>query len=450
MTRREGCAAALRGGGLGGWRRRIGVLMAGLAAMGVSAASSPAAAAIPAAERAALVALYNATNGPGWTNRTGWLGAPGTECSWHGVDCSEGGTSVILITLDANELAGSIPPELGHLSNLTYLSLRENQLSGSLPAALGELGSLTHLDLTLNGLTGGIPAALADAGSLRFMSLDNNQLTGPIPRELGSLAALEGLYLSENDLSGQIPPELGGLSSLTALYLSGNQLSGPIPPELGDLENLIILSLSQNSLRGTLPAELGDLVNLEQAWFSHNHLWGDVPASLLGWTALPDGAGLDLRENHFDTEVDPQLLAFLNSKQVTGDWLSSQTEAPFCIPDETTLCIAAHGREWRARMSWQRLAAGGDALAVPLGDAGITQGGSFAFRSATNPEVLLKILNFCPLGGASYAVFFAATTDAGFALTVDDPERGQSITYTNEELVPAAPVQDLDTPFLCE
>jgi hypothetical protein len=40
-------------------------------------------AAIPASERAALVALYDSTSGAGWKSRSNWLGAPGTECTTH-------------------------------------------------------------------------------------------------------------------------------------------------------------------------------------------------------------------------------------------------------------------------------------------------------------------------------------------------------------------------------
>ncbi len=51
-------------------------------------------AAIPAAERQALIDLYNSTNGASWTNNTGWKTAPlhtdgfampGTENTWFGV-----------------------------------------------------------------------------------------------------------------------------------------------------------------------------------------------------------------------------------------------------------------------------------------------------------------------------------------------------------------------------
>jgi hypothetical protein len=42
---------------------------------------------VSAAERQALLALYEATHGDQWRHRVGWLGPAGTECSWHGVRC---------------------------------------------------------------------------------------------------------------------------------------------------------------------------------------------------------------------------------------------------------------------------------------------------------------------------------------------------------------------------
>jgi hypothetical protein len=50
--------------------------------------------AIPASERAALIAFYNSTNGDTWDNNRGWKAAPlhtdgfampGTEGNWFGV-----------------------------------------------------------------------------------------------------------------------------------------------------------------------------------------------------------------------------------------------------------------------------------------------------------------------------------------------------------------------------
>lgn len=71
-------------------------------------------------QREILLALYNATNGDAWTNKTDWLGDEGTECSWYGVQC-DGDENVTQLSLDQNNLEGSIPVEIGGLSALQLL-----------------------------------------------------------------------------------------------------------------------------------------------------------------------------------------------------------------------------------------------------------------------------------------------------------------------------------------
>ena len=96
-------------------------------------------------DRAALMALYDATNGASWRNSTNWDSSrPLGE--WYGV------------TTDTNR-------------RVTELSLWDNELTGEIPAALGSLTSLVRLSLSGNRLTGEIPAALA-----RFESTINPQL----------------------------------------------------------------------------------------------------------------------------------------------------------------------------------------------------------------------------------------------------------------------------------
>ncbi|MFL6192542.1 MAG: leucine-rich repeat domain-containing protein [Thermoanaerobaculia bacterium] len=325
-----------------------------VAAVSLLALVPPAGAAVPSAERAALVALYNATGGAHWVSRAGWLGGAGTECQWAGVECNTAGTTVTGLDLAENNLVGALPASLKQLTNLRTLRLGLNQISGALPRELGSLPRLEALDLPFNHITGTLPAELGklasleslslggnqitggvipqlgDLKALRYLDLSDNQLSGAIPSQLGSLPELTVLYLGDNQLSGQIPKALGGLSNLLFLDLSMNQLGGPVPPELGNATSLVGLLLSSNRLGGTIPGSFLNLANLEILWLDHNRFAGPVPFELGALPTLDDGGGLDLRFNALATDTEPGLLEDLNLKQAGGNWTNSQsTSAAF-------------------------------------------------------------------------------------------------------------------------
>ena len=190
----------------------------------------------PEVDRAALEALYHATDGDDWTNNNNWLSSrPLGE--WYGVR-TDGEGRVVLLYLSENDLRGEIPSALGDLSNLEWLDLSFNELSGEIPSALGNLSNLERLILRSNELSGEIPSALGDLSNLEWLDLSSNELSGEIPSALGNLSNLERLNLRFNELSGEIPPALGNLSNLERLILSDNHLSGEIPSALGNLSNL--------------------------------------------------------------------------------------------------------------------------------------------------------------------------------------------------------------------
>ncbi len=251
------------------------------------------------ADRAALVALYRATNGTNWLKSTNWL-TDAPVGTWYGVitdvsgrvielELSENGLSGTIppelgrlsklewLDLYSNQLSGAIPSELGNLNNLEFLFLGDNRLSGTIPSELGNLNNLTQLALWVNQLSGAIPSELGNLNNLELLSLSHNDLSGAIPSELGALTNLEWLSLSYNELSGEIPSELGRLIKLKGLGLSGNNLSRTIPIELGKLTNLELLGLADNKLSGEIPSELGNLTNLELLHLSGNRLNGCVP-----------------------------------------------------------------------------------------------------------------------------------------------------------------------------
>jgi hypothetical protein len=130
----------------------------------------------PAEDRAALVALYNATGGADWTDDTNWLG-DGPVGEWYGVTADDGGR-VTRLSLRENDLTGTIPSVLGRLTSLERLDLQGNDLTGSIPGELVNLNNLQRLDLDYNQLTGALPSWLGNLGNLQILDLNDNLLTG--------------------------------------------------------------------------------------------------------------------------------------------------------------------------------------------------------------------------------------------------------------------------------
>ncbi|MGE5464465.1 MAG: leucine-rich repeat domain-containing protein [Syntrophothermus sp.] len=224
----------------------------------------------------ALVTLYKKTNGDSWADHTGWL-ASQTPCNWYGVICQQG--HVAELQLYYNKLAGSLPGEIGNLSQLKSLYLDRDQLRGPIPAEIGNLSQLQVARLGGNQFDS-LPAELANLKELIYLDLSDNPLSGEIPAGLGSLPKLQELRLNSDGFNGSIPPELGNLSNLTHLDLSRNQLGGPVPAMLGNLIVLNEVNLSFNQLTGSIPPELSNLKNLYALDLSYNQLTGKVPAAL--------------------------------------------------------------------------------------------------------------------------------------------------------------------------
>jgi Leucine-rich repeat (LRR) protein len=211
---------------------------------------------IPLTECQALEALYNSTNGSGWTHHDGWMDTF-TPCSWYGIVCTGGHVSSI--SLDENLLQGTIPAQLENLSELAYLSMFINQLSG------------------------GIPTELCNLSNLYWFDLGDNLLSGSIPACIGGLSNLYGFWAGNNQLGGNLPPELGNLSLLEEIWLQGNQLSGGVPAQFGNLTALRDLRISNNPLSGPLPLSLSNLASLDTFWFDNTGICEPPGATFQAW-----------------------------------------------------------------------------------------------------------------------------------------------------------------------
>ena len=246
-------------------------------------------------DRAALVALFETTDGANWKRNDYWL-TESPISTWYGVSTDASGR-VTELRLSRNGLRGPFP-DLSALTSLTKLYLASNQLTGPIPA-MDALTSLEWLSLSQNQLTGPIPD-LSFLTQLTMLNLSHNRLTGPIP-DLTSLTSLEKLSLSHNELTGRIP-DLSFLTKLTRLDLRNNELTGPIL-DLRLLTRLNALYLSDNQLTGPAP-DLSGFTNLTVMRLTDNQLClspGFAP------TGPNDGGVFHLKKLNLETCTDAEL-----------------------------------------------------------------------------------------------------------------------------------------------
>jgi chitinase len=129
--------------------------------------------------------------------------------------------------------------------------------------------------------------------------------------------------------------------------------------------------------------------------------------------------------------------------------LSRGVEAPSgpsadgCVASRTNLCIDDQAGDHRFSVSvtFQAPSQTGNGTAIALSPLGVSQGGLFWFFDATNPEMLVKIIDACSLNGFFW-FFESAGTNVGFKVVVTDTLRGLSKSYSNTLNHAAAPVQD--------
>ncbi|GMN45440.1 hypothetical protein TIFTF001_014626 [Ficus carica] len=212
--------------------------------------------------------------------------------------------------LAQNVLSGSVPPEIGQLSDMQYLSLGINNLTGPVPQELGNLTKLISLSFSSNSFEGQLPKEIGNLTLLQQLYIDSSGVSGPIPQEFANLKSLTILWASDNIFTGKFPEFLGGLTELIDLRLEGTSLEGPIPSSLralskletlriGDLStedsslkfmenqtSLSILTMRNCRLTGEIPENFGRFSKLQHLDLSFNKLAGSIPSSLQNLTVL--------------------------------------------------------------------------------------------------------------------------------------------------------------------
>jgi len=168
--------------------------------------------------------------------------ASGTICSRQPSACDGTFTgSTLLLGAHGAEptfydISGTVPSEVGLLTQITHLYLNYNSISGTIPSQLG-LTQITDLQLQQNSLSGTMPSEILMLSHITILGLDQNSLSGTVPSQLGLLSQITDLGLGKNSLSGSVPSEVGLLTKITWLWLSANFLSGTLPSELAQLNS---------------------------------------------------------------------------------------------------------------------------------------------------------------------------------------------------------------------
>ena len=216
-------------------------------------------------------------------------------------------------------------------------------------------------------------------------------------------------------------PQLGETSSITAIVPSSDETG-------------VIFDF------GGVPVTPGETIAFTQSFV------GPSGASLFFDTGNgPLGGGGTSCPGVFETDgTSPPLDTF--RPNTVGLTISSFEPTTACVGSDTTLCVDDNPGDQRFQVTVhfhtsQGGGISGNGQEIPLAPLGVIHGGLFWFFGIDNPEMLVKVLDGCPVN-EHFWVFAAATTNVGFVLTVKDTSTGNAKSYTNHDGTAAKPVQD--------
>lgn len=325
-------------------------------------------------EREALIALYNATDGPHWVNNTNWCSdRPLSE--WYGVTTGYGNEHVYGLRLVDNALNGAIPEDITKLKNLSTLDIQQKngritnmdpvfdlpaltnlsfgigetwmvsdypalvELMPSIPAGISKLKTLRMLFVT--GITEDLPDELFEMEHLQSLSLNYMETGRPLQTGLGRLknltwlsigSAAQSLVPESTPVCGTLPDDIYDLKNLRTLEIIDTHIGGELSPRIGDFQELTSLNLPGNKFSGPLPAELARLSILKRSPQSlvvlqDNNFSGKVPESFRNWPEWQLLWGYIVDRNQLDfSEVMPTIPQF-EATTIDGGTVSSAVTA---------------------------------------------------------------------------------------------------------------------------
>ena len=158
----------------------------------------------------------------------------------------------------------------------------DEEMMNGLPNSIGLVSSLTSLDLCCQ-IKGSIPTELGNLSDLQQLSIRQHDFQSTIPSELFELTKLTSLRVERDNLSnirdqplhlrGTIPTEIGQLSDTLQVlsFYGAGLITRPFPSEIQHLSRLERLDLTaasrsfqNNQNIRTIPSVLGTLTSLRE------------------------------------------------------------------------------------------------------------------------------------------------------------------------------------------
>nr|ACJ03072.1 HB06p [Malus floribunda] len=168
-------------------------------------------------------------------------------------------------------LGGKINPSLLHLKHLNYLDLSYNNFQGmQIPSFLGSLKTLRYLNLSEAGFRGLIPPQLGNLTNLHFLSLSDNLKVENL-EWISSLFHLKYLDLSSVNVSkaSNWLQAINKLPFLVELHMVDCQLDHIPPLPIINFTSLSVLDLSENSFDSLMPRWVFSLRNLTSLYLEN-------------------------------------------------------------------------------------------------------------------------------------------------------------------------------------
>ena len=159
--------------------------------------------------------------------------------------------------LTNNKVTGTLSPKIGQMKALTNVYIDQNpDLGGSLPEEIGQLTNLVNLNISKTSFSGTIPESVKNLDALKNFMAFTTKFSGNAPDFWDELASLELVQLYDiPTMGGPLPESFGRCPKLKNIYMYNCNFEGNIPESWANLPaTMVNVRIQDNKLQGVVPA----------------------------------------------------------------------------------------------------------------------------------------------------------------------------------------------------